>query len=368
MTASRRLRSGRKADLLWALVAFLGGQFALIVYADQCFPGLYDREYGCRLDLLRAGRAVSPNGPLLVVLGSSRIGMAVLPERLPLLRSPQGERVVPFNFSHQEAGPLYNLLQTHRLLRQGLRPRWLVVELCPLFWPEEHAGLCSDGATAGDLPVLLGHVPRSKVLWHYLCARLVPAYQHRQAVLQRFAPLLSTEAHWTDRIRLGPLGGDEEWTAQTCIDPVQRDGRRRLLLGKVASMPPRRVSRSFDRATRDLLDLCQRHGIEVVLLITPEDAFFRASYPQPVLQAFESYVAGLSAEYGVAVCDARTWLGDDVFSDGHHTLLPGAEQFTLRLHAAVLEPLVAGRLRPAPDGGWPGAVVSGPVVSGRYGW
>jgi hypothetical protein len=36
--------------------------------------------------------------------------------------------------------------------------------------------------------------------------------------------------------------------------------------------------------------------------------------------------------------DARTWLSDDCFCDGHHLLAFGAEQFSLRLWRDTLEP------------------------------
>jgi hypothetical protein len=353
MTAPRRLRAACKAEILWTVAAFLAGHLTFLLYAECRWPGLYDREFGTRLDLLRARHAAAPAAPLLAVVGSSRVGMAFLPERLPALRTPEGVTAVPFNFSHQEAGPLYNLLQTHRLVRQGLRPRWLVVELCPLFWWEEHSGVCTRGATLADLPVLLAHTSAGTVLQPYLRARLLPAYQHRQGALQQLAPPLATEVSRGDRIRLSPLGGDEEWCALTTVTPAQRDRARRPLLAGVAAWRPLEVER-YDRATRALLALCRRERIEVALLLTPEDSLVRAHYP-PALRQFEAYVAGLAAENGVAVCDARAWLGEDDFSDGHHALLGGAARFTQRLHAEVLEPLVAGRLRPASPASGPTA-------------
>jgi hypothetical protein len=262
--------------------------------------------------------------------------------------------VVPFNFSHQEAGPLYNLLQAHRLVRQGLRPGWLVVELCPLFCWEEHTGVCSRGATLADLPVLLEHTGTGTALRPYLRAHLLPAYQHRQGVLQEVAPTLATEVSRGDRIRLSPLGGDEEWCALASITPAERHRARHPLLAGVAAWRPLGMDR-FDRATRALLALCRRERIAVALVLTPEDPLVRAHYPEAPLRQFEAYVAGLAAEHGVPVCDARAWLGEDEFSDGHHTLLCGAERFTRRLHAEVLEPLVAGRLRPASPAAGPTA-------------
>jgi hypothetical protein len=45
-------------------------------------------------------------------------------------------------------------------------------------------------------------------------------------------------------------------------------------------------------------------------------------------------------EFGVAVVDARRWLADEEFEDGHHPLLAGQRAFTDRLYREVLVALV----------------------------
>ena len=49
----------------------------------------------------------------------------------------------------------------------------------------------------------------------------------------------------------------------------------------------------------------------------------------------------LAREYGVSVVDARAWVPDDGFMDGHHLLPEGATTFTKRLGTEVLQPMLA---------------------------
>jgi hypothetical protein len=63
----------------------------------------------------------------------------------------------------------------------------------------------------------------------------------------------------------------------------------------------------------------------------PESAEFRSWYPPEMLAAIDRFVAELSAEFGVPIVDARGWIADAEFSDGHHLLPSGAAVFTDRL-------------------------------------
>src|SRR4051812_40711862 len=112
-------------------VAFVAVQFVLNVVVDGWHPGLYDSEYAVRLRTLRARVAEAPGRPLLLLVGSSRTEMNFLPEVLPPLHTASGETPLVFNFSHLGAGPVMNLLEVRRLLRDGVRPGWLVLEAMP---------------------------------------------------------------------------------------------------------------------------------------------------------------------------------------------------------------------------------------------
>jgi hypothetical protein len=63
-------------------------------------------------------------------------------------------------------------------------------------------------------------------------------------------------------------------------------------------------------------------------------------------------VRRLARELSVPLVDARTWIDDDGFSDGHHALPSGADQYTERFAREVL-----GRYRPMLHD-WSGPVVA----------
>src|SRR5438067_2517126 len=126
-------RRRARAALAWAAGLLLAALAAGAAAVDACYPELNDAEFGRQLRALRARRAERPGRPVLAVVGSSRTAMAFAPEELPPLRDAAGAEVLPFNASHFGAGPVMNLLHARRLLASDARPRWLVVELMPLY-------------------------------------------------------------------------------------------------------------------------------------------------------------------------------------------------------------------------------------------
>ncbi len=90
-----------------------------------------------------------------------------------------------------------------------------------------------------------------------------------------------------------------------------------------------------DRAFRELLDRCRDAGIRVAFVYMPESAEFRAWYPPAVDAAAKAHLAGLSAEYGAPVIDARLWMPDDALVDGFHLSQRGAAEFTAKYAPAV---------------------------------
>jgi hypothetical protein len=328
--------------LTWAAVAFVATQVGLAAAADCLAPELYDPEYAARLDRLRRERDRHPDRPLAVVLGSSRAAVGFRPERLPPLHDRRGRRVTPFNFAHMGAGPVYARMTYDRLAREGLAPDWVVLELTPTFLADEWKPTYTGAATAADLGLVRRYAPGGLVYPDYLRRRLLPAYTHRRALLWRLAPGWEMADPAAPDRNLGELGG-EQGRLPAALPPAEREAA----FGRAASVfgPPLqafRVTPAADGAVRDLIADCRRRGVPVTLLLAPEATQFRALYPPAALATLDQFVRGLTREPGVTLTDAREWLPDDLFTDGHHVLLPGQEAFTDRFGREALRPLVTG--------------------------
>jgi hypothetical protein len=341
----RRNLTRARAALVWGFVWFAAAQVVFTVVLDGWFPGVYDPEHDARLAALQARLAETPERPLLLLVGSSRTVMNFAPEVLPPLRTPSGQQVIPFNFSHLAAGPVMNLMEVHRVLRAGIRPAWVVCELMPPQLAEDRHNLTLEAASVADLPLLRQYHPASRLWSVFLRLRTHPWESHRLTVLRYAAPLLLTPeaVAFCDRIRLGPLGGDRTGYTPDYLDAAEIRRRteqtRETYFQRLQNFHITAVS---DRAVRDLAELCRREQIRLVFVMTPESRFFRSWYPAEALRRIDDYCAALGREYGVPVVDARTWLDDGDFTDAHHTLRRGAEAFTRRLGREVLQPLIEG--------------------------
>jgi hypothetical protein len=100
------------------------------------------------------------------------------------------------------------------------------------------------------------------------------------------------------------------------------------------------------RALRDTLALCRDRGIAVGLLLMPESSAFRALYSEPVRERLNAFLAGVCAEFGCPLIDAREWVDSAGFSDGHHLLRAAGVAFTDRLTTEAILPLLRQRRAP----------------------
>jgi hypothetical protein len=318
-----------------------------VALAEVRFPWWYDREYAVRRELLHERIAEVPDRPLLAVIGSSRIGTAFYPSDLPPMRDADGHEVLTFNYSHHGSGPRLNLMQMHRLLRDGTQPKWLVIELVPAH--VRYEGVQSPLAAAVDVPVLLPFMNKSRLILEVSRLRLNAVYRNRTVFLRTFAPAFATQAGAGDDIYLGPLGDDAILSRPGAHPEEKKDSQYELIKGMYAyQMRDLEFDPKLVAATRALLELCRGRGIPAVLLMAPEDSRFRTWYGAGVEERIQALYGGLGAEFDLPVIDARQWCPDEDFLDPHHLMPDGARRFTLRLGREVLEPLVRGKLRPDP--------------------
>jgi hypothetical protein len=346
-------RHGRTA-LAWGLLLFAAGQLTLAL-VEQYQPVLRDPEYGYRSAFLHALVAAHPERPLLLVTGSSRVTTGFRPEILPQLRTPDGQQALVFNCAIPASGAVRELLYLRRLLAEGLRPRWLVVEAWP---PLLHANM-GEGEVANldvnrldwrDLRLLRRYTPKPHSLHRrWWKSWLLPALSTRFALLTEctpdwMPPSLRRIGTW---LTMDPTG----WLPQP-VPPDPREVEKIRAGARQGCMPlvgQYRLSACGDRALRDILALCRHEHIAAFLLFMPEASGLRNTYDPATVAVFARYLDGLSREFRVPVIDTRRWVGDDGFLDGFHLLPRGATAFTRRFGREVLRPLVMNQPLPPPQ-------------------
>jgi hypothetical protein len=333
-----------RSVLIWFVILFGLTQTGLLAYLDFWRPEAFSAEFEARIRRLRTCVKAEPRRPLLVLLGSSRMTLGFRPEILPPLL-PDGQiQPLVFNFAHFGSGATMNLQLLQRLLHEGIRLRWLVVELMPPKISHDSACWPLTASVLSELPALCRYFPAWKVLSVYGRIRLSPWNAVRPYLQGHVAPALRRgPVYQAEEYALDPLGGDSHWQAQRKIEPAEKQRRTQVIGASYArEMQSFAIQNGPDRATRDLISLCGRHNIPVVFLLSPESQEFQRCYPAEALDKLRAYCRQLQQAYGAPVIDARDWLADEEFADGHHPMLSGADTFTLRLGREVLQPLVQG--------------------------
>ena len=339
--ASRR-RTAAVAVLVGG-VAVVALQVGLGVAAERSFylkdPGYADKE----LRLARA-EAARPGRPTVVMLGTSRTGFAFHAGRVRDRLAPARE-VVAFNFGIPASGPVTHLIYLRRLLADGHRPGLLLVEVLPSTLADLPAGppechfLSGMRLRRDEAEVAAGYgFPAGKVRDEWREAAVAPWYGLRFPLLGRVAP---SALPWHLRFNWSRTEDPLGWTTPP-LDFVTAEqyaeGLARAKGEYAAILADLRPAGGGARALADLLALCRAEGVAVRLVLMPEAAGFRAFYPPAAVDRLDRFLRGLSAEYGVGLVDARGWLPDGAFTDGHHLLRVGAEAFSDQLADEAVVP------------------------------
>jgi hypothetical protein len=347
----RRATRGRARRCVLAGVAFVvlfhvGMNLAL----DTIKPEWRDPEYGHRLKRLRPMVRAASGRPVVVAVGSSRTQMGFSPEYLGLGDGPDSP--VVFNFAVAGGGPVHEILNLKRLLDQGIKPDYLLIEVLP--------PVLAGHSTAEQLmlPARLGYADLArlerytdspdKLRDEWLKARVEPFYTLR---LYLVSHLYGGLLHWKSRQdflwkQMKPRG----WMPYffTKIPPEKRaQGTAEVHAQFVNYFPNFHIAPIPDRAYRDLLTLCRERGIRAAFYLMPESPAFQSWYPPGAMDLVRQYLGGLSKEYGVPVFDATDWLPEETyFADTHHQLRHGAATFSARFGRECVGPWLRGELRP----------------------
>jgi hypothetical protein len=353
----KRADGRAKIALLCGIAAFLAGQAVLAYIASRAHPEIRDPEFGYRLLRLRQLAEEAPERPLGLILGSSRTLCGICPPALPKWPADTGPEPCIFNFSQFCAGPVRELQTLRRLLAEGYRPNWLLLEVWPPYWPQEgywfdEQHIMQQDLRPVDLPIVLRYfIHRTDALSKFAADTLVPITGLRSNLLARCASsFLSPDQRWRE-LRLiswrdGEPSGWRPWQERGPVEQfrARKDEYRTHMAAIEYQTKPRLdhffVSDATDRALREILDECRSRHIKAALILMPEHSQMRSWYTRAVQEQINAYLDRLKREYLVAVFDTRIWLTDDDFYDLAHMAPSAAAPFTLRLGRQLLLPWI----------------------------
>lgn len=338
----RSLRRRARLSVVSALAFFVLFQLLFDLVVQKQRIELRDPEYGYKLATLKRGIRLDPDRPLLLILGSSRTELGVIPSQLHLASAGSDKAPFVFNMSISGSGPLFELLCLKRVLAEGIHPRWVMIEVLPATLPMEPAWCDFDflrvsRLSLGDLPLLCKyHLFPDQLRSLWIESHTVPWYTHRFLVMSHYAPLWLPQNVRTDNWRNMDWNGFRYGIFPLLIDELAREQGIAYAEKQYAkTLRQFAIHAKSDQAMHELLDLCHDQHIPALLYLMPEGERFRSWYPPAAQGEIRSYLGRLAEKYGSPLVDARTWFHEEDFADSHHLLAPGAWTFSNRLGVEV---------------------------------
>lgn len=337
----RKFQHAKFAGLCWAgalLVLLLTYWLGMVNFGIRDF---WDPPYAHKHEELLARMKEYPNHPLWLVMGSSRPRDGFRPALLLDRMGGSGAPLI-YNFGMGGSTLLRQLICLRRLMADGIRPQRVGIEIVGVFMSNKYDMFANDPKVIihvrrNELDDLLGYsTDPVRVRHDWLESRINPACAYGmkvsgQTLIWRLIPI-----PWAwpldrclDKYFYDKWGWLPGWPALNS----RADFLKRFEVWKndfADSFKDFTISGSNDRALRQILELCRKEGVQPFLFEMPESDEFRALYTPQANAALESYLGKIESEYGVPMIDARTWIGWQGFSDGHHLNVEGAKTFTLR--------------------------------------
>ena len=338
------------------MVAVVVLQFGFGLVAECVFwlkdPGYADKE----LKLARQ-EAANLAAPSVVMLGTSRTGAGFQAGRVrDQLATALDGRAIVFNFGIPASGPVTHLVYLRRLLADGHKPDLLLVEVLPPTLSDQPAGpqtpagpledrfLFGDRLRHEETEVVIGYgFPADAIRKKWRESVLLPWSALRFPLMGRVFP---SAIPWHLRFDWSRSSDEFGWGAPIfpTVTPKEYAAGLSRASGEyrdiLCDLHP---DGGGARALADLLALCREHKIPVRLVLMPEAVGFRAMYSPVVLERLHRFLGGLCTEYQCDLIDAREWLPDTAFTDGHHLLKSGSEALSDRLLQETILPFFRAR-------------------------
>ena len=347
LSRSRRpLQARARGALLVGLVLFVVAQISMSAAIENWLPELRDPTFEIKVRQLTDLIGQHRQTPTTVVfLGSSisangmKAGMVDAP-----LSAALGRPAIGYNLATNGAGPITHLVKVQRLLRRGVRPDLVVLEMSPIFYAAVESGinirrLSPHLMEHRDLDTLERHTDSASLRAEWWEANLVPIHGHRLMILNHSArPLVP----YADRVSVWNDADAHGWQGRPSLTPqahgqvlelVETQFKARLGAYKVDDAPL--------KALRELTDLLAKEGIATLMVVMPEGPLMRSLYAPEAHAALLAEFSRISRKHRFPLIQARAWLGEDQFRDSYHLHEEGAAVFTERLVQEAILPIAA---------------------------
>jgi hypothetical protein len=350
-----RLRRRSVAAVFWALTTFVALQLVFHYPCSQWWPQLYDTEYGAKLTRLQAQlRHRSADQPLMLAVGSSLTGMGVRPGEMATATSPEPNHPIIFNYGIKSGMVIVQSICLRRLLAEGIHPDLILLETYPIFFlstkytdPRKIEHIPIQRLQRKDLPLVTQHhYDPHMVRKEWREGQCVPWYFHRNVLMNWYLPNWVPKNKRTD----WELWKTDDYGWDSCPmfyekakafyhTPEGVEGIR----GTGEYYSAYEINEDLHAVLCELLALCRREKIEVVMVRPPESSPLRAGFSAALNERFERWFARLRAETGAALINARDWVDDENFADGTHLNPDGARDYSRKLEPELLKRLEAAR-------------------------
>ena len=233
-------------------------------------------------------------------------------------------------------------IHLRRLLADGVRPQLVLLEVAPL-----------QLATQDVIPSEESVLNVGRLSWSELRSAAkyyrFPATAYCRWLGARCLATVSRHQELHDALHIdAPRGGLSTSRGLdahgTHLVPIPAADKRAANLRETLERFGPRLGRSHlaagpAQALRDLIDLCRSEHLPVALIMMPECSGFRALYSPTFHDELAQLLTVLRSGGDIELFDAREWVPDDGFWDGHHLDADGARLFTERFLRDVLPQL-----------------------------
>jgi hypothetical protein len=343
LTRRQLLRGRARSVVLGAIAAFVVGQLAFGYWIESSRRDLRDPIFEMRFQRFERLLAAQPQASRTVVFfGSSITESGVKADVVDRMAMEDlRESVVGYNIGIPSSGPLAQQLYLSRMLRRGVRPSLIVLELTPLKF-EKGVQRDIDRTPAHILErddfdlVASHHKDVDSLRREWWESQLTPAYGHRLMILNRSMQFVLP---YSDRVDLGPDSDAHGWRAVPAPAP---DDHRSFVAHAKQMFLPRMGRFTQDEeavaALEELTSLVAREKIPCVFFIAPAGPTFRACFDRDRLARMIDVFQAQANKYGFPIVNAMDWCDEDSFYDSYHLNQNGASAFTERLVREAIVP------------------------------